>query len=408
MKGIQHALSNVSDSADLAALESLVDTAIANANAGMEEYHQIQDQMSRVIELAASCEALEKAGQFNRASAIVLMSSLEAMGHDFGEVAGLESLDDAGLTNVAMEGLGDVLRKVGNRLREWWQNRKYAAQENTGNIRKMGENAIKEIAAVRAKLESVGNERRTYSISSIANALRVGDSQPDPNATAAWVANAITHSKNNLAAGQRMAKASEDLFNSADLSSDAAYEKTALKKLPAILNLWLKTPPYKGLPEGVSVSIGELPAESKAQILKGDGHKVKGRGGAIVWTREGKKPNKGPEQHASKSDALKWLDAAEKYFEDLNKGNFILTCNTAYEEYYNSQVKLYLAEAGEVRQSRLVNNLDKYTLKPGTFQAATVPGWSYFEEGLFYAWWNGAVAARALITAARRVAVEGK
>lgn len=409
MKGIQHALSNVSDSADLAALESLVDTAIANANAGMEEYHQIQDQMSRVVELAASCEALEQAGQFNRASAVVLMASLEAMGHDFGDVAGMESLDDAGLTNVAMEGLGDVLRKVGNRLREWWQNRKYAVEENTNNIRKLGEKALKEIVAVREKLELIGNERRTYSISSIANGLRVGDSQPDPNAVATWLNGAMAASKNTLAVGQRLTKAADDFFNTADFSSDKAYESTVLKKFPSVMNLWMKAPPYKGLPEGVSVSIGALSAEDKKLILTGEGHKVKGRFGSVLWAREGKKPNKGPEQHASKAEAMKWLDAAEKFFEELNRGNFILTCNTAYDEYYNSQVTLYLVEAGEIRrQARLVNNLEKYPMKPGTLQSLTVQGWSYFEEGLFYSWWNGAVGARALITAARRVAVEGK
>ncbi len=408
MKGIQNALNHLDESADQQSLEQMVDAGLALATVGLEEYHQIQKDVSRVMELAAACEALEQSGQFNRAAAVVLMSSLEALGHDFGDVAAMESLDDTALANLGMEGLGDVLRKVGNRLREWWQRRRYATEEQTGNLRKLGEKAAKEIAATRNKLEEVGSERRTFSISSIANPLRLGDGQPDANAVASWVSDLVATTRKTLSVGQQLTKAAESLAQTIDLSSDAAYEKTAVKKFPSIMNLWLKAPPSKGMAEGVSVSIGTLADADKKTILAGDGYKVKGRFGAIVWAREGKKPNKGPEQHATKADALKWLDAAEKFFEELSKGNLIKLFNVAYDEYYNSQVNLYLIEAGEGRETRLVHNLEKRKLRVGDLQALTVPGWSYFEEGVFYSWWSGAAGARALITAARRVAVEGK
>lgn len=409
MNGIQNALSHLKDDVDLAAMESRIETTISELTSEKGELLLIQRDASRIFDLAATCESLEEGGAFNRPAAIVLMSSLEAMGHEF-DLAGLESLTDEQFANTALEGLGSIIAKVGNRLKEWWAKRRYKIESETNNLRALSNYAIKEIAAVRDKLEELDNSARvSISVNGLARALRVGNSsQVDPAKAVTWLDKVIPSGNLCMAAADKLSAAGKDLYNGANLQDDANYEKTVLKKLPAMMNLWLKKPPYDEAGEGLTIKINEPDAQAREMIVTGQGAKVRGYPGGMVRTMGPKLPDKSAQINVSKTDALRWLDSAEKFFEAIIRGNYILTCNRGFEGMYDTQSELYMIEAGKARDSKKIANMEKYPMAIGTLQSLTAPAWSYYEEGLFYSWWTASRTARALITAARRVAVEGK
>lgn len=402
------AMSDVIGSEHSTGLEHYIEFSRLANKAGMEEFHQLQEEMGRLTSLAASMEAIEAAGQFNRGTAVLLMTSLESLGYEI-EIAGLESLDDQALINTSMEGLGSVIAKVAGRFREWWSRMAEDARVQGGQMRVTANAALKEVAKAREKLKKFDDSTKyTVSINGLAKHLRVGKESPNLDLTAKYLTQVPKFIEAYLTATQKINKAAQSLASSVDLTSDKAYEDTVLKKAPSLLAMWFKEPVATYAPNGLIYSINETTAEQVSAIKAGKAPEYKGFPGGLSAVAASGTVANGPEQHLSRKDIGTALDAVEDFYRYVVKDVNIRRWNTIYEELYKASMELYMIEAGEARKSSQLPKLTKYRLKPGSLQWFTGPAWTYMDDGVFQMAWEAVSTSRALISLARRLVSEGK
>lgn len=382
------------------------DTMIASMEASHAEFAAIQRANLQVATVVAALEDLEEAGQSNRSAAIMAMAGMEALGYPI-ELAGLESLGEEEFLTASTEGLMDVVRKVGNRFKEWFENSKADQLSVNGKTGEMAHNlreAVKDIHTRLDKLDS--NARVTVSLKKIGHILTVGAKSKFDIARLITYLDNASKVDGYFSASAKLIESMNSVYAGLDITSDAAFEKTYLKNTAKYIGAWLRKPALEETALSLTWAIkpwdaGDIKAWSEGTILKTQG---------ALWYNMGPRGSASKEASVSVADARKLLGSVEKLCDFLEDRQRSRRWSTTYDAFYNSLVNLYLVEVGSPREKavRLAPNLSKIRLKVGLLQQVGAPGFGYMDQGGFAGMYDAALAAKAAVQLARRVAVEGK
>ena len=382
------------------------DTMIASMEASHAELAAIQRANMQVATVVAALEDLEEAGMANRSTAIMAMAGMEALGYSI-DLAGLESLDEAEFLTASTEGLMDVVRKVGNRFKEWFENSKADQLSLQGRTGELAHNLRETIKNVHERLDKHDDSTRvTVSLKKIGHILTIGAKNKfDVNRLVSYLDNA-PKVDGYFVAGGRLAESLRSAYGTLDVSSDAAFEKTYLKNTAKFFGQWLKKPVLEET--GISLtwnikpwSAADVKAWSEGAILKTQG---------ALYYDMGKRATASKEATLSVADARKLLGSAEKLCDFLEDTQRSRRWGTTYDSFYHALLNMYLVEIGSPREKvvRLAPNLSKVRLKVGLLQQIGAPGFGYMDQGGYAGLYDAALTAKAAVQLARRVAIEGK
>ena len=374
-----------------------------------EQFQRFQRSIGNLTNLAASMESIEASGQITRSTNLLFVQQLELLGVKL-DAASMENInDDMVIYNAGMEGLGKAISSLMNRFKDWYERRNDDHLRLLNKASELAVNILKTAEPVRAKLGSMDSSSRvTLDLTKFGAWVTTDqDRNPKLDTISKTLRDGRGIAEDCARRAEQTINFNRELIRTLDVSSDAAYEKTFLAKLPTALKFY-----YQKLPPALA-SLGNrrvrlrvefTPENIKTYLAGGD---VEGIG---FLDDEDRKVDVGTlKTEATVAEVLQMLDACIAFCKEVQGGTYGKRYAKLDNDFYQTAVALFMIEEGEYsEQKRFQPELQKHSYHRRYLQGATGPIWSYIDIGAFDTLLVCAEAARAGTQIARHAVTEAK
>ncbi len=337
----------------------------ASTSASPRDERLVNASLEQAISLESSLDLIQRAGQVNRGTHILVHNQLAFLGCEI-DTTSLESaggeIDLEALNRVTMEGLGSWISKQMTHYKEWRERNAQAYSLEKGEVRDAVSKLHELVKSLRPQVAAMAASEATVTLSGSMRKHFTRKGQLVSNITQAM------HNEETFTTGlinKMIAKVSQttklvdDIADSIDVSSDEAFEKTCLNRLDSFNGMFLtdiigNTEPLHLMGNWCILyyTIGKDFAAAKGV----DKLAVLDSGGYWRWFEVLPADKEEVTKTFTKEELNKLLDCAERQLNMLSPERF-RECDRLLKTLLEAQVRLYLIEIQRRPGSQYRNGL---------------------------------------------------